>query len=125
MNGNVLLGVSRYLLPIPRFLWQQQVQQNAAQMAASLSFMSPEHHAVRNFVVREIPKVGKPLPPEYIAASLSLPLTQVVSILEELERHMTFLFRNEHGAVAWAYPVTADKTPHRVTLQTGEVVYAA
>jgi hypothetical protein len=38
---------------------------------------------------------------------------------------MTFLFRNEQGAVAWAYPVTVDRTPHYVTFSTGEQVYAA
>jgi hypothetical protein len=38
---------------------------------------------------------------------------------------MTFLFRNEEGAVTWAYPVTVERTPHRVSLSTGEQVYAA
>jgi hypothetical protein len=38
---------------------------------------------------------------------------------------MTFLFRNEQGSVTWAYPVTVDQTPHRVTFSSGEQVYAA
>jgi hypothetical protein len=38
---------------------------------------------------------------------------------------MTFLFRNEHGAVEWAYPVTAARTPHRVAFSTGERINAA
>jgi hypothetical protein len=94
-------------------------------MDAGLGFMSAEHHQVRNFVVREIPRVGKPLPPELIAQGLDLPLDRVKVILDELEAHMSFLFRNEQGEVTWAYPVTADKTPHRLTLNTGEQVYAA
>jgi hypothetical protein len=49
----------------------------------------------------------------------------VNAILDELEKHMTFLFRDEQGAVAWAYPVTVDRTPHHVTFDTGEQVYAA
>jgi len=49
----------------------------------------------------------------------------VNTILEDLERHMTFLFRNDDGAVIWAYPVTVDRTPHHVKLSTGEQVYAA
>jgi hypothetical protein len=49
----------------------------------------------------------------------------VVSILDDLEARMTFLFRGERGVVTWAYPVTVDQTPHRVTFGTGERIYAA
>jgi hypothetical protein len=38
---------------------------------------------------------------------------------------MTFLFRNPMGEVAWAYPVTAEPTPHHVTFSTGERTFAA
>jgi hypothetical protein len=38
---------------------------------------------------------------------------------------LTFLFRNEQGAVAWAYPVTTDTTQHDVTFSTGEQLHAA
>jgi hypothetical protein len=67
--------------------------------------MSAEHHRVRNYAVKELPRVGKPLAPEFIAQALNLPLTQVTAILDELQQHMAFLFRNEQGAVVWAYPV--------------------
>jgi hypothetical protein len=87
--------------------------------------MSPEHHLVRDFAVRELPRLGRPIPPEFIGQNLNLPLPRVKTILEDLERHMTFLFRNEDGAVTWAYPVTVERTPHRVNLSTGEQVYAA
>ncbi len=53
MKDNLLLGVSRYLLPIPRFIWQRQVRGDA-----NLDFMSIDHHRVRDFVVTEIPKSG-------------------------------------------------------------------
>ena len=87
--------------------------------------MSEEHHRVRDFVVRELPRVGAPLTPEFIAQQLGLSLVRVVALLDELEQNMTYLFRNEEGAVAWAYPVTVDRTPHRVTFSSGEQVYAA
>jgi hypothetical protein len=80
---------------------------------------------VREFVVTEIPRAGAPLPPEAIARALDLEPERVVALLDDLERNMTFLFRNEQGAVAWAYPVTADVTPHRARLSSGELVYAA
>jgi hypothetical protein len=87
--------------------------------------MSEDHHRVRNYVVAALPRVGEPLSPAFIAQALDLPQTQVVDILDELERHMTFLWRNEEGAVTWAYPVTVDRTPHHVTFSTGERIYAA
>jgi hypothetical protein len=120
VNDSMLLGVWRYTVPIPRAIWRRQVRGDAR-----LEFMSQEHHRVRNFVVREIPRVGQPLSPEFIARALGLPQARVTSVLEELEHHMTFLFRNENGAVAWAYPVTSDTTPHHMTFSTGEQVFAA
>ena len=62
---------------------------------------------------------------EDIADKLNLPVDRVNIILEDLEKHLTFLFRNEQGAVAWAYPVTTDTTPHHVTFSTGEQLHAA
>ena len=125
MNNNLLLGLFRCVLPVPRALWQMQVSRNARHLDGGLAFMSAEHHLIRNFVVRELPRVGKPLSPGSIAQNLNLPISQVETILDDLEKHMTFLFRNEQGAVTWAYPVTVDRTPHHLTLSTGEQVYAA
>jgi hypothetical protein len=102
-------------------IWRRQVKEDPW----VLEFMTEDHHRVRDFVVLEIPRAGKPLTPELIARALDLPLEQVADILNDLEHHMTFLFRNEAGAVAWAYPVTADTTPHHVTFSTGEQTYAA
>ena len=120
MDDRLLLGLGRYMLPIPRLIWQRMVKGNAR-----LDFMSEEHHRIRNFVVKELPRVTKPLSPKFIARELDLPLTQVTDMLDDLERQLTFLFRNEEGAVAWAYPVTVDPTPHHVTFSTGEQVHAA
>ena len=125
MNKKLLLGFAHHMLPVPRWVWQGQVSQEAKRSDASLDFVTLEHHLIRNFVVRELPRFGKPLPPGFIAQSLNLPIAQVNAILDELEKHMTFLFRNEQGAVAWAYPVTVDVTPHHLTFSTGEHVYSA
>jgi len=38
---------------------------------------------------------------------------------------MTFLYRNGREEVVWAYPVTVETTPHRVTLSSGERLYSA
>ena len=125
MNKRLLLGLGRMLLPIPRSIWQRQVTKGERGGHSSLGFMTEEHHRVRDFAVMELPRAGAPLAPELIAERLPLPVERVNVILDELEKHMTFIFRNEQGAVAWAYPVTVDRTPHRIKFSTGEQVYAA
>jgi len=46
-------------------------------------------------------------------------------ILDDLESKLFFLVRNGQDAVAWAYPVTAEPTPHRLNFSTGERLYGA
>jgi hypothetical protein len=125
MNKSLLLGVWRFLLRIPRPIWQREVEQNAKAGEKSLGFMTTDHHRVRDFVVRELPRIAKPISPEMIAQSLNMEFSRVVTILDELEKNLTFLYRNEQGAVIWAYPVTVERTPHRITFSTGEQIYAA
>jgi hypothetical protein len=123
MSNALLLGIGRRLIPIPAFIWQRQVKGNTGE--SPTAFMMADHHRVRNFVVTELPLAGQPLSPELIAARLDLPLDRTIAILDDLEQHLTFLFRDEAGAVVWAYPVTAARTPHRFTANTGESLYAA
>ncbi len=125
MDNKLLLGLWRAMIPLPRALWQKVIFQEVHKVEKKLDFITPEHRAVHHFVVREIPRVGGPLSPEFVAQEVGLPVERVNGILGELEAHMTFLFRNEQGAVTWAYPVTADETPHHVTFGTGEQVHAA
>ena len=125
MRETILMGQGDQIIEIPRKDWEQGVSAVSKQIQAGLSFMSAEHYRIRNFVVRELPNVREPLAPEFIADKLNLPVDRVNIILEDLEKHLTFLFRNEQGAVAWAYPVTTDTTPHHLTFSTGEQLHAA
>jgi len=125
MNKSLLLGVWRFWLRIPRPIWQQEVARSERAAQKSLVFMTTDHHRIRDFVVRELPRLAQPIPPETIAQSLKMELEQVLPILDELEENLTFLFRNEQGAVTWAYPVTVEPTPHRITFSSGEQIYAA
>jgi hypothetical protein len=125
MAETILMAQGDRMMEISRKDWEEGLAAVPGHVAAGLAFMTDEHHRVRNFVVRELPRVGSPLTPEFIAKSLSLDIALVKAILDELEKHMTFLFRNERGAVAWAYPVTVDPTPHRIRFGTGESLYAA
>ncbi len=123
MDNTVLLGVWRIMISLPPELWQSQLAKMKSR--SNLTFMTADHHRVRDFVVRELPHFNRPLPPELIAAELHLSLERVVFLLDELERNKSFLFRNEAGAVTWAYPVTVDQTPHQVTFSSGEKLHAA
>ena len=125
MNETVLVGQGRQIMKIPRKEWEHGLSKGSHHIKALLLFMSEEHQLLRNFVVRELPNVGEPLSPEFIAKELKIPVARVNIILDKLEKHLVFLFRNEHGAVTWAYPVTVAKTPHHVAFSTGEQLYAA
>jgi hypothetical protein len=123
VSNRLLLGIGRHMLPIPAFIWQRQAQRNPND--APTAFMTPDHQRIRDHVVTELPIAGQPLSPAVIAGQVGLSLEQTVAILADLEKHLTFLFRDEAGAVVWAYPVTAAWTPHRFRANTGEALYAA
>ena len=124
MKDSLLLGLGRHMIPIPRMLWQRLPKAQARRLRAGLAFMSQDHHRVRDFCVLELPRAGAPLAPETIAQALGLPVPRVVSILEELEKHLTFVFRGDQRVVTWAYPVTVDETPHHARFSTGEEAYS-
>ena len=42
-----------------------------------------------------------------------------------LERRLIFLFRPGGRDVVWAYPITVEQTPHRMTFSSGERLWAA
>jgi len=124
MKDSLLLGLGSYMIPIPRMIWERVVKGEARKTRERLSFMSKDHHRVRDFAVLELPRTGAPLAPEAIAKALDLDVPRVVSILEELEEHLTFVFRGDQRAVTWAYPVTVDETPHHAAFSTGEEAYS-
>ncbi len=125
MRKRPLIGLGRYMIPLPRFLWRRELAGKARAIERSLAFMTEDHHRLRDFVVRELPRLARPLTPALIAEELNLPAGRTQEILDELEKRLTFLFRNDDGAVAWAYPVTADPTPHHAAFSTGERLDAA
>jgi hypothetical protein len=125
MTNSLLLGVRRLMIPIPRFAWRSQVRGEARKTRERLASLPDEHSVIHYFCVSELPRAGEPLSPEYIAQKLHWPVDRVSAILEDLEGRMTFLYRNAEGAVAWAYPVTAEETPHHIEFDTGEQINAA
>jgi hypothetical protein len=125
MTNKLLIGFWRTMVGVPPVLWEKQIERMRHKVKKSTRFMSPEHRLVHHYVVRELPRVGEPIPVERVAQGLALGVEQTIEILKELEERLTFLYRNEQGHVLWAYPVTVEKTPHRITFGSGERLYAA
>ena len=125
MKTNSLLGLGRFMIPIPAILGQRTLRSKARKERARLaSIRSKEHHLVHDFVTREIPRVGEPISPEFIGQRLNMTVDRINAILDELEKKL-ILFRDGQEAVVWSYPVTTAQTPHHFTFSTGEQGYAA
>ncbi|HMD89152.1 MAG TPA: hypothetical protein VKF38_08315 [Anaerolineaceae bacterium] len=125
MDEKILLGRGRQILEIPQDSWKKHLTQIPEHSQERLAFMTDAHQRVRYFVVKELVDRQMPLEPEYIAEKLKLPLESVQQILEELESKLFFLARNEQNAVAWAYPLTVEPTPHHLKFSSGEQLYGA
>ena len=125
MANQLLSGFWRLMLSVPPFLWEAQIDKARRKILAGMGFMSPAHRSIHHFAVRELPRCGRPLPPDVIAAGVNLPEDTVRRLLDDLEARMTFLFRSPAGEVTWAYPVTVESTPHALAFSTGEQLHAA
>ena len=123
MKATILMGVGREIHSVPDRAFVKSIKGIPARMAARLAFMTRDHHKVRDFVVRELPKEGKPLSPTQIGQVTGMSLQKVSAIVAQLEQNLFFLVRDRQGKVSWAFPVTADKTPHRLRFSTGERIF--
>ena len=124
-GGTILRGLGREIHAISDREFLQAMKNLPQHMATRLAFMSPGHHAIRDFVVREMPRQSKEISALAIAQTLALDLQKVNEILLDLETHLFFLVRDGFGNVNWAFPVTTDPTPHRLTFSTGERTFGA
>jgi len=120
----ILLGVGRRMVPVPEWLFRPMVQRDTKKLARRPA-LEPDQRRVQHFAVREIPRRREAIAPEVFAEELGLSLDEVNRILDELERRMTFLCRRGGKDVNWAYPVTAEETPHQVRIDGGAAFSAA
>jgi hypothetical protein len=121
----ILRGQGREIHAVPDDDFEQAIRGLPERMASRLAFMSPEHHMIRDFVVRELPRQNRAISPLRIAQIAALSVEKVAVILEDLEMHLFFLVRNPAGDVSWAFPVTTCRTPHRLTFSTGDKTFGA
>jgi len=125
LSGQIILGRGKELRAIPDDAFLSAMHHLPEHMAERLAFMSRDHHTVRDFVVREMPRQNRPLSPRQIASVTALDLSRVSTILAELEKNLFFLVRNSAGDVSWAFPVTTDRTSHRLSFSTGDRIFGA
>jgi CRP-like cAMP-binding protein len=125
VSGHILMGVNREIQAVRDDAFVQGTKRLPTRMASRLAFMSREHHVIRDFVVRELPRQDRPLSPTHIAQVTALSLQNVSAIIAELERNLFFLVLDSDGNVSWAFPVTTSRTPHRLTFSTGEKIFGA
>lgn len=114
----ILAARNGSVVRIPADHWKGHVAAATERISRRLAFMSEEHHLVRRFAVTEIARRGRPVNETQIIRQLKLSRERVRRILDELESRLFFLVRNSKGAVSWAYPFTAEETPHRVIRQS-------
>ena len=125
MTDAVLIGRGDTIRSIPRADWEQELSSATEQISQRLTFMSDEHHLVRNFAVRELPRLGRPITLRTISHALRISLTRASAIVEDLERNLFFLVRGGGEEVSWAFPLTVENTGHHLTFSTGERLDAA
>lgn len=126
MGEVLLIGRQAQIIEADAVQWRRQVAHSHHQPSTHFSFMTPDHHRVRNFAVVELPRNGgKPLSAQVISERLSLPLARVVTILDDLQEHLVFLVQRPAGEVCWAFPVTIASTPHHLRFSSGERINAA
>jgi hypothetical protein len=124
MFERILLGVGQRMVPVPEWLFKPMVKRDTKKLAKRPG-LEPDQRRVHHFAVREIPRRREAISPEVFAAELDLSLDEVRLILDQLEQRMTFLCRRGGDDVNWAYPVTADETPHQVRIDGGAAFSAA
>ena len=125
MNDAVLIGRGREISRMARSDWERGLSSAPQTISQRLAFMSREHHLVRNFVVRELPRRGRPVPLADISDALDVAPARTSSIVGDLERNLFFLVRGDGEEVSWAFPVTAEETGHQMVFSTGERLDAA
>ena len=120
MADTVLIGRGDTISSIPQKEWEQDLDSAPEAISRRLEFMSPDHHLVRNFVVRDLPRLGRPVPLADISEALHLTRIRTTSIVEDLHKNLFFLVCGDGSEVSWAFPVTAEETGHHLFFSTGE-----
>jgi hypothetical protein len=112
----VLQGDSDKITSIPESGWMEEFLASPSHIARRLEFMTPDHHRIRNLAVTRVAEGKGPVRVDWLAERLSMTPSEVDARLDELERALFFLVRDSEGNINWAFPFSAEVTPHAVDL---------
>jgi hypothetical protein len=119
------IRIGRFFVPVPDPLTQFLVVKESARWARIFAALSPMDAKVRQLAVQHLPAAHGPLSAAALVELAGLTFEEVRGSLDRLHRLLGFLAVDDDGAVTWAYPVSADNTPHQLTFETGERMTAA
>ncbi len=126
VEETLLMGRGNRMERAPAEPWRQAVEQSETRVRPRLAFMTDEHRLAREAAVRHLPRNdGRPLATLDLARITGLTASRVDQVVIDLHRNLFFLVRSDAGDVSWAFPVTLDRTPHRLAFDSGERLYAA
>jgi hypothetical protein len=124
--GTVLVARGNAFERIDEAGWKDAVAAHVTHMPARLAFMTLAHHRVRNAAVLGLPRNGgRPLSMADLSAAAGVSEPETRTIAAELERNLFFVVRAGQDHISWAFPVTSDRTPHLVALDSGESIFGA
>lgn len=121
----LLAGRSSRIERVAAQPWREALDRVGERMRARLAFMTAAHRTVREAAVVHLPSAGKPLDARDLAPLTGLDPVVVDRLLDDLHQRLFFLVRNAQRQVAWAFPVTIDRTPHHLTFDSGERLWGA
>ena len=125
IQGSVLFGFRKTMVPVPALIVNREMDKMVRRIKMKVSGFTAEKRKVHHFIVRELPGRGGPISINDVAHELGMPLRRVEVLIDELENDKTFLYRRNSTGINWAYPVTVEATPHKISFSTGECVNAA
>ena len=90
MKDSILIGRREKMHKVPAEDWRNHLARARQHSQVRLSFMTVDHHRVRNFVVRELPcNEGRPLSADEISQRLNLPIDRKSTRLNSSHRSLS------------------------------------
>jgi hypothetical protein len=121
----LVLGRGPEIVVVEDAHWWSTLLAHVPAMRSRFDALPPLQRTLRRAAVLRVVATGRPAPPDALARDIGAPLREVAAALADLERRLFFLVRDAGGEVSWAFPVTADVTPHHLSFSSGERLHGA
>jgi len=125
LKKKAFLGFWRFMIPLPQALIKKDIQKFAGAICRKTAHISEEERKVHHFVVMTMTETNEPVTAECIAEKLEIPIDRVRGIVDKLEEMKVFFYRYNCLGINWAYPVTTENEPYKMSFSSGEQFNAA